>query len=288
MEKSKIINILSLITRKFHPRGTQRILKLLFNPKKIRIKEAVKYDNNLLINVDSSSYAEWLIYFMGYYEKPVIDLIKKILKENCVAFDVGANIGAHTLIMSKSVEKNGKILAFEPHPEISERLSSNIKLNHLDNVKIFQIALSNKPGKTILHSFNEDVADRGSSSLYEKTYQNLENKFEVEVSTIDEIADKEKVAKLDLIKIDTRGSDFPIILGAEKSIKKFKPHIIFEYNQKNWDCAGFAWNNAVEFFNKNSYGLYLINKNGVYPIIKEPAIITSYNVLATSLSDQLK
>jgi FkbM family methyltransferase len=259
-------------------------LKLLFSLKGVHIKEVAKYDDNLLINIDSSSYAEWLIYFMGYYEKPVIDLIKKILKENCVAFDVGANIGAHALIMGKLVGKNGKIFAFEPHPEISKRLSNNIKLNHLDNIRIFQIALSNKPGRTILYSFNEETADKGSSSLYEKTYQNLSNKFEVKVSTIDEIADKEEVAKLDLIKIDTRGSDFPVMLGAEKSIKKFKPHIIFEYNQKNWSIAGFVWKNAVEFFNKNGYGLYLINKNGVCPIIKEPATITSYNILAAPLN----
>lgn len=284
MQTQKNHNTIALITRKFHPRGTQRILRLFFNPKKYHFKEVSKYDDDLLINIDSSSYSEWLIFFKGYYEKPVIDLIKSIVKNGFICFDIGANIGSHTLIMGKMAGETGKVLSFEPHPEIYKRLVSNINLNRLNNIEVFQTALSEKPGKTILHSFGEEIEDKGTSSLYEKTYSNLKNKFEINVSTIDEITNKKKIDRLDFIKIDARGSDFPAILGADKSIKKFKPYIVFEYNQENWECANRAWGEMEKFFKDNNYNLYLINKNNLCPITEKPKVLTSYNILAVPLN----
>ncbi len=279
----KIINLtdfISFFTKKFHPKGTRRILNLLFDPIKFHIKKTVKYDGDLLFNLDTSSRVDWNIYFFGYYSKNEIGLIKKTFKDGFVSFDVGANIGTHTLIMSKASKKNGRVLAFEPHPGIRQKLENNINLNNINNIKIFQAALSDKPGKMTLYSFDENVSDKGTSSLYPKDY--LTEKFEIEVSTIDEIAKKENLKRLDFIKIDTRGSDFPAILGATESIKKFKPAILFEYNKGAWTDAGHKWEDVWNFFKQNNYQLALLKQNGNLPLLNgEPEKPTSHNILAT-------
>lgn len=269
---------LAAVTRRFHPRGTQRILKMLFRPGKFLFKGVVRYGNDLLINVDTSSYVEWDIFFRGQYERKVIDFFKNILKEDSVAIDAGAYIGTHTLVMGRLVGGTGRVLAFEPHPDIRNKLMDNIKLNNLNNIKIFGSALSDKEGKMNLFSYSDRMLDKGTSSLYE--LNDLEGSFEVPVLTMDKVAADEKLNRLDLVKIDTRGSDFPIIKGAAESIKKFKPAVIFEYNRDNWSRAGFKWDDAKGFFDQNGYALYLIGENSLTSITEEPTIKTSHNILA--------
>ncbi len=275
---SAFARVLAAITRRFHPRGTQRILRLFFNSKKLRIKETIKYGNGLLINVDTSSYVEWDIFFRGQYEKKVVDFFKSVLKEGSVAIDAGAYIGTHALVMGRLAGETGRVLAFEPHPDIRKKLMDNILLNGLNNIKVFSSALSDKEGKTNLFSYNDQMPDKGTSSLYE--LNNLEKSFEVQVSTVDKVAADEGLNRLDLIKIDTRGSDFPIIKGAAESIRKFNPSVIFEYNRDNWSRAGFKWEDAKIFFGQNDYALHLIGENNLTSITEAPTIETSHNILA--------
>ena len=266
------------ITRKFYPRGTQRILRILFNPKKLKIRGAVGYDGGLRMNVDTSSFVEWNIFFSGHYEENVTDIFKKLIKPGFTAVDAGAYIGTHTLVMAKAAGKAGRVLAFEPNPEIAAKLEENIKLNNFANVKIFRSALSDKEGKMHLFSYGDQMLDKGTSSLY--GLDNLQDKFEVDVMPFDRIARDEKLSRLDFIKIDTRGSDWPIIRGAAESIKKFNPFVVFEYNTDNWEHSGSKWEEAEDFFRRTGYSLYLIGKNGLTTIVARPIIKTSHNILA--------
>jgi len=274
-----LAKLIAPLTRIFHPRGTQRALRIFFNPRKLKIKGVMKYDKNLRINFNTSSYVEWELFFRGYYEKNVIDAIKKILRPGFVAIDAGANIGTHTLIIGKLVGDSGKVFAFDPHPESTEKLKENISLNNLLNIKVLQLALSNKKGTMTLFSYDDEMSDHGTASLY--VLPRLQkNGVEVPVSTIDKVIEEENLNRLDFIKIDTRGSDFPIILGARESIKNFSPFIIFEYNKENWGHSGFKWEEAKIFFDENDYGLYFINQKNILPVGANPVFTTSHNILA--------
>ncbi len=278
-----LAKLVAPITRFFHPRGTQRMLRTFFNPKKLKIKGVMKYDGNLKINFDTSSYVEWELFFRGYYEKNVIDAMKKIVKPGFVAMDVGANIGTHTLIMAKAVGDTGKVFAFDPHLESAERLKENVNLNNFQNVEIAQIGLSNKKGTMTLFSYSDEMADHGTASLYD--LPNLQKTaVEVPISTIDTFVEEKKINRLDFVKIDTRGSDFPIILGARESIKKFQPFIIFEFNRENWSHSGSKWEEAKVFFDENNYELYFVNQGNIMPVGPNPIFTTSHNILAVPKS----
>lgn len=276
---SVLAKLIAPLTRIFHPRGTQRILRIFFSPRKLKIKGVMNYDHNLRINFDTSSYVERELFFRGYYEKNVINAIKKFLKPGFTAIDAGANIGTHALIMAKAVGNSGKILAFEPHPESAERLKANINLNNFSNIEVLESALSDKSGKMTLFSYEDGLSDHGTASLYD--LPRLQKKgTEIPVSTIDVVTEEENLERLDFIKIDTRGSDFPIILGARESIKKFSPLIIFEYNRENWSHSNSKWEEAKMFFDENNYGLYFINQKNILPIGVSPVFTTSHNILA--------
>ena len=59
--------------------------------------------------------------------------------------DVGANIGYFTLLTAKIVQ-HGRVYAFEPEQTNFELLSKSVSLNDLQNVAIYQKALSAKEG----------------------------------------------------------------------------------------------------------------------------------------------
>ena len=274
-----LARFVALITRRFYPRGMQRMLRLLFNPKKMHIQTVVPYDRTLKINVDTSSYVEWELFFRGYYEKWVIDVIKKLVHEGDVAVDAGANIGTHTLILAKLVGASGGVFAFDPDPKSVKRLTENITLNHLTHVKILQSGLSDKEGSIRLFSYGNEMLDQGTASLYELPKLH-KTSIEVPVQTLDRFVQHEGVRRFDFIKIDTRGSDFPIIRGARKTIEKFRPHIIFEYNRDNWERSHSQWEDAKTFFDANNYLLYLVDQKGAHFIEQATDAKTSYNILA--------
>ena len=74
----------------------------------------------------------------GEFSEIELSIMSKFIKKDDIVFDVGANIGAFTIPFAKKVEKNGKVLAFEPQPNVHNLLKNNVKLNNLDNVELFQ------------------------------------------------------------------------------------------------------------------------------------------------------
>ena len=163
------------------------------------------------------------LFLTGKFEPNQTECIKSLLNEGDTVLDIGANIGYYTLIMSKLVGKKGRVYAFEPEPRNLELLRKSLKINHINNVKLFPFALSNKNTKD---NFFINKVNAGGHSLI-KTSES-ERFIEVEVKKLDAILIKNKIK---LIKIDTEGSEDNVLLGAKITIKKNKPIIILEYSE---------------------------------------------------------
>jgi len=81
--------------------------------------------------------------------------IKNIFLDNIqngdVVFDVGANVGEYSLLASKKVGNDGKVICIEPNPLALQELSANIELNYFTNLEILNCAVGKKTGKSIIH-----------------------------------------------------------------------------------------------------------------------------------------
>jgi hypothetical protein len=69
----------------------------------------------------------------GEYAEAEIDLFKELIKEGDTVYDIGANIGSHTLAMARMVGEEGTVAAFEPQRQIYYVLCGNIALNNLSH-----------------------------------------------------------------------------------------------------------------------------------------------------------
>jgi FkbM family methyltransferase len=137
--------------------------------------------------------------------------------------DIGAQVGLYSLY-GKFLPKS-TFYSFEPFPDTFNELNENIRLNHIYNVKTFNIAISDNEGETIL---NTSIGHNGLHTLGKNPLRFNDIKpIIVKTSTLDKIFFD---IPIHFIKIDTEGYEYFIIKGGINSIKKYKPIIQLEWN----------------------------------------------------------
>jgi len=111
----------------------------LFNKDRVvvAIRDGIKYKLDLNELIDSA------IYYNGCFEPMTTEIINKYTKEGMIIFDIGVNIGCHTLRFARLVEKTGKVIAFKPMSWAFLKLKNNVDLNNFDNILLEKIALLN-------------------------------------------------------------------------------------------------------------------------------------------------
>ena len=130
--------------------------------------------------------------------------------KNQTVIDVGANYGDSAIWWSKKF--GAKVIAFEPLDDVFKILEENITLNKAD-VKAYNMALGN--GSDISGNSEGTMLIRGGNV-----------KFRTEK------LDSYALEQVDILKIDVEGFEFEVIQGAEKTIRRLKPHIILETHSK--------------------------------------------------------
>lgn len=107
----------------------------------------------------------------------------------------------------------------------------------------------------------------------------------VEVTTLDALLVTEGCNRLDLLKIDTEGHEWKVLLGAQDSIKQYHPYVIFEYDRRTWQNAGAEFTSAQQFFADLGYSLYVIQDGGWLTRIQY-GLPESANLLAVPLPER--
>lgn len=156
---------------------------------------------------------------------------KKLIKiEDPIIFDVGAYIGGVSSIYRK-LFPNATIYVFEPYKE-----SFNELLNVSEKLKLipYNKAISNINGNI---EFNINAAAQTNSILSTHPdgdriwdsmgYVNNLNKTIVESITIDTFLENNNIEKIDILKLDTQGTEYMVIEGAVNSIKENRINIIY-------------------------------------------------------------
>ncbi len=146
------------------------------------------------------------------------------IKEGDIVFDIGAHIGVYGIMISNIAKQ---IYAFEPYSKNFKSLIRNIKLNKITNIIPLNLALSKQNSYQNLYSF--DVSNSMSSLVLSKELSNLNLTTEkTKVVRLDDFVKGLPIKKLDVIKIDTEGSEIDILDGGMRTIKKFKPLLVID------------------------------------------------------------
>ena len=146
----------------------------------------------------------------------------KVIKEGCVVFDLGANHGAHTTILSELVGPSGRVHAFEPNPALTPAL----KKIH-SNVTVHEVAVGNK---SVLGVLRVPKGLDGWASLDDRTALLPAHEFDeysVPIRVIDEIDEIRHTHPI-FIKIDVEGYELQALLGMKNILAERRAIVVFE------------------------------------------------------------
>ena len=186
--------------------------------------------NNYKINVlQESCKGGWIganILIRGSYEPGTTYVFKQVLKEGMVAIDVGAHMGLYTLFASKLVGENGIVLAVEPSEREFCRLKANLELNHVTNVRLIRVAVSNRRSEAVLLIASEEHSGHNTLGDFAYDSTRLEGKQLVRTGRLDDIVQQEGLSRIDVIKMDIEGSELFALEGASNTLKQFHPVLL--------------------------------------------------------------
>ncbi|HSY62319.1 MAG TPA: FkbM family methyltransferase [Cytophaga sp.] len=157
---------------------------------------------------------------------------KKILagQKSVTIFDVGAHHGQTALTYNKLFNAS-QIFSFEPFGESYTTLTNTIK--SFKNIKAFNNALSNIVGEVDFHCNQSSATNsilpthQEGSAIWDVNLLDTINKIKVPVTTVDAFIETHSIPYVDILKIDTQGTEYFIIEGALNSIKAGKVKLIY-------------------------------------------------------------
>jgi FkbM family methyltransferase len=154
-------------------------------------------------------------------------VMRKYMKlEKGIAIDAGANCGMFTIPLARMLGDKGKVISIEPDKKNIEILRKNIEINHLKNVEVVEKGCFSKKDRM---TFYLDDIGMGGHSLLKKGEAKKET---IEVDTIDNMLKDLEIDRVDFIKIDVMGVELETLRGAEKTLEKSHPKIVFELLHK--------------------------------------------------------
>jgi FkbM family methyltransferase len=153
------------------------------------------------------------------------DIIKRFTpKKGDIVIDIGAHIGLYTIISSKRVGANGKVVAIEADPSNFEMLNSNIKLNQLTNVTPLNYAVYSKESKVKLYLPSGESGFTKYNTIMPNWINTQEKFVEVNANTLDYLLQLNEIRQEEVnwIKIDVEGAEFEVLKGASNVLSKSK------------------------------------------------------------------
>ena len=222
------------------PKGQHRLLYWVMAPEKAPDYQfevdffGKRYRGNL------ADYIDWMVFAYGSYASSELALLKDAagyLRQKRSApiyfVDVGANSGHHTLFMAGIADQ---IIAFEPFPGLVRAVKAKIALNTLANVKLIPVALGSR--NEVRDYFLGEGANAGTGTFIANERERETAPIQLSIRRGDDVLAEEKLARLDLLKVDVEGFEPFVFEGLRQRILSDRPIILTEMTEKSYQHLG--------------------------------------------------
>ena len=190
---------------------------------------------NVYLNLDIRDPIDRSVLLFNFYEEEQINYLIRLFRKNKINyfFDVGANCGIYSLVISKLFPKTST-LSFEPVKSTFKKLEKNFSLNpKLKNMKKYNYGLSNKNSKLKMKAlFKKNFIQSGGYGVVNNkdNLKNLHTEFALFKKGDDKFKYKNKIICL---KIDVEGHEIFVLNGLKKIFKNNKIFLEIEIFPNN-------------------------------------------------------
>ncbi|MFA5770864.1 MAG: FkbM family methyltransferase [Patescibacteria group bacterium] len=186
------------------------------------------------------------------------EIAEYLVTKQPLILEIGANVGSDTVEMAV-LWPQGKIYAFEPVPDVVERLK--FKTKNFKNVEIVQSAVSDKSEAEATEMFISDNSSCSSSLLKPKDHLiyyptvHFDKKITVSTVFLPTWLEKNNLKMIDLLWIDVQGAELNIFRSLADEIKNIH-YIYTEVSLKEFYEGGASFGSLKEYLGK--FGFYIV------------------------------
>jgi FkbM family methyltransferase len=210
----------------------------------------------LFVHGSEDKFVSQTIRTTGIWEPYETSLLFELLQPGSVFVDVGANIGYFTVLAASIVGEGGKVFAFEPDPDNIRLLRTSVELNKFQSqVESVEAGLSNTAMAGQLYLSEDNLGDH-------QIFPGEDGRDSLPI-TLCNGSDylRPCLTKLDLLKVDTQGSEFQVIGGLMPLLQQLPciPHIIIELTPYSLRQAGASGRQLIELLATLEQSFWIID-----------------------------
>lgn len=231
------------------------------------------YSQDAIIGASLRAYGEYAEIEVDF----LLQVINHIDTEQRVIYDIGGNIGYHATAFASAA--HAQVHSFEPNPLNYAMLRENT--NHLRNVTLHRMAVSDRNGQTLVESFDPSV-----STNFGEIHIEQSTGIPVDCARLDDLT----LPPPALIKVDVEGFEWEVLSGAAGILARRRPVVYYEaQTQRNFDKIynlmtklGYrlSWMGIMNYnptnFKKNTHNIFA--NTAIFNIIAWPSGWPEMNV----------
>ena len=236
----------------FSPVISQRLsrpIERVFDPNNIRRSGNYKISTTWIEIVTTSGsklelrldeHIDWKTFLNGDWDSLCLNILTKLTEKLQYEFsfiDVGANFGAVCI----PIAQKWPVLAFEPQPDLCQRLKSHGQNNYAEKIMVEELAITSQEivaksgGKLLIHSPDGNSGGASTDPNWNPSKGSRAREFFCSCVTLDDYfnnaAGSLLTGRQSLMKIDVEGEELHVLQGATKFLANSRPLVIFEFRQ---------------------------------------------------------
>lgn len=226
-------------------------------------RSGVRWELDLREGIDFS------IWLLGSFEPETVSAYQSIVRQGDVVIDIGANIGAHTLLLAKAVGEAGRVIAIEPTDFAYAKLCRNRSLNP-------ELAERIHPVQSML--VGDGSEDQITPELYsswplgknegvhELHQGRLMTTTGARARTLDSVVEELAPERVDCIKLDIDGFECEMFRGAARVLKQWHPTFIMELAPYALEEQGASLEQLISLLQAHDYDLFDLANRSRLPL----------------------
>lgn len=200
------------------------------------------------------------------HEPELSEVFHRVIRPTDTVFDIGANLGLHTLTFSKLAHM---VVAFEANPSLTPNLRRTVA--NLPNARALEVCLSDRDGTA---QFHISPWDHMLGSMANWTGQPTKT-LTLPARALDSLIAEGSVPTPDVLKVDVEGAELLVFRGADRVFSGEKPLRIVMFEELNSASTklGLPEGGAAAYLRSKGYALHLLRKEGIMPApeVRPPA-----------------